>query len=72
MSQLVTNRYVISAYEASELIEAFGSIGSALRAAINQCVERARRYIIPCRWQAHFNDEGEIIVIRSHNRFHKE
>ena len=49
MSQLVTNRYVISAYEADELIEAFGSIGSALQAAINQCVERARRYIIPCR-----------------------
>ena len=72
MSQLVTNRYVISAYEADELIEAFGSIGLVLQAAISQCVERARRYIIPCRWHAHFNDEGEIIVIRSHNRFHKE
>ena len=49
MSLLITNRYVISAYEADEFIEAFGSIGSALEAAISQCVERARRYIIPCR-----------------------
>ena len=66
MSQLVTNRYVISAYESNDLIEAFGSIGTALQAAIGVCVERSRRYIIPCRWQAHFNSEGEIIVVRSH------
>ena len=63
---MTTNRYIFSAYEASELVEAWGSRNSALLAAIVQATNNARLYIVPCTWRAHFNDAGQIIVTRTH------
>ena len=64
---MITNRYVISDFETVELLEAHGSRIAALLAAIVQCTERARLFIVPCEWSARFNEAGEIIVSRTHN-----
>ena len=64
---MTTNRYVISDYETAELLEAWGTRNAALLAAIVQCTNDARLYIVPCEWRARFNDAGEIIVTRTHN-----
>ena len=64
---MITNRYVISAYETTMLLEAWGTRNAALLAAIVEATNRARLYIIPCDWRARFNDAGEIIVTRTHN-----
>ena len=64
---MITNRYVIPDYETAELIDAHGSRNAALLAAIVECTNRARLYIIPCTWTAKFNDAAEIIVTRTHN-----
>ena len=64
---MITNRYVISAYETTELLEAWGTRNAALLAAIVEATNRARLYIVPCTWAAKFNDSGEIIVTRTHS-----
>ena len=64
---MITNRYKLPTSEVAELLEAFGSRNAALLAAIVQCTERARLFIVPCEWSARFNDAGEIIVTRTHN-----
>jgi len=64
---MIKNRYVISAYETTELLEAWGTRNAALLAAIVEATSRARLYIIPCEWHALFNDAGEIIVTRTHS-----
>ena len=63
---MITNRYVISDYEVAELIDAHGTRNAALLAAIVECTNRARLYVVPCTWAARFNDAGEIIVTRTH------
>ena len=63
----ITNRYVISAYETTVLLEAWGTRNAALLAAIVEATNRARLYIVPCEWKARFNATGQIIVTRSHN-----
>jgi len=64
---MITNRYVIPVYEACELIDAWGSKNAALLAAIVECTNRARLYIVPCSWAARFLTNGEIVVTRKHS-----
>ena len=64
---MIFNRYVVSVLETTQLLEAWGTRNAALLAAIVQCTDRARLYIVPCQWAARFNDAGEIIVTRTHN-----
>jgi len=56
--------YKFTAYETSEMIDAYGDTEKALDGAIDQARERARLYVIPCQWNAFYNDDDGITVER--------
>jgi hypothetical protein len=64
---MIINRYVISKNDTNDLLEAWGSKDKALLAAIVECTNRARLYIVPCSWAARFLANGEIVVTRKHS-----
>ena len=61
------DHYTISQAKALELFEAYGSIKLALDAAIDLARERARLYVMPCRWESKLNKDGTITVTRTRN-----
>ncbi len=72
---IVTDRYIISAYEVNELREAYGDKNQipnedtvVLQAAIGLSEERTRIYAMPAEWSAVFRDDGTILVTRKRNK----
>ena len=65
---MITDRYVIDAYETSELLEASNQDRKqALQHAISVAEARSRIYALPCTWVADFRDDGTILVKRYRN-----
>lgn len=57
--------YHIPAWEADQLIEAWGDdIPRALEGAVDLCRERARLYCMPARWEKFHNPDGSMTVKR--------
>lgn len=68
---IIVDRYTISAYEASELVEAYNGKQGALDGAIDLARERARLYFMPARWEATWLPDGSILVKRYRNKIEK-
>ena len=61
---IIRDKYIITASEADNLVEASGSREQALMAAVDVARERARLFVFEAGWYATWNSDNSITVIR--------